>query len=1133
MYGVPYVKKRIETFRRTGSDPPELLSLCAFMLSKLRIITLLLCSHIVLGCTATTDSPSVSPFMRLDSSATGITFQNTIQENEGFNVLEYEYFFNGGGVAAGDINNDGLPDLYFTSNMGQDELYLNKGDLTFEPITETAGLLHEPGWHTGVTMADVNGDGWLDIYVARSGQVSTDRRRNLLYINNGNLTFTEQAREFGINDPSYSNHASFFDYDRDGDLDMFLLNHPIKRYAFFVVDFMKSQRDSLAGDKLYRNDNGKFVDVSASAGIIGNPLGFGLSATVSDINQDGWPDIYVANDYIEEDYLYLNQQDGSFKESSKEWITVASYSSMGADIADINNDGLVDLITLDMLADNHERQKILKGPENFTYYEQMRNQGYHDQAMRNMLHVRTTSNSFTEIGRMAGVAYTDWSWAPLFADFDNDGYKDLLITNGYLRDYTNLDFLEDILYQAREASALGKTFSSMEMVRQMPSTKIPNYIYRNSGNLLFENKQETWEFEEPTFSNGAAYSDLDRDGDLDLVINNINQEAFIYENNSSQNSDHRYLRISFDGPSNNVFGVGSSVRIKTSQGIQVIENTPSRGYLSGVEPVLHVGLGSHETVHISVTWPDGNTQEIQQQPTNTELVFRYQDASPHQATDPATTRLFSELDATQTLPFTHQENAFVDFEREPLLPHMLSRLGPAFAQADVNRDGLADVYLGGARSQKSSLYLQQLDGSFLEASVPDFEAHAEFEDVDAVFFDADNDGDPDLYVVSGGNDVEDGHPIYQDRLYVNNGFGGFVFSASSLPEMATSTGTIAPFDYDLDGDIDLFVGGRTMPGMYPTAPRSYLLENNQGEFLDVTASIAPDLVSPGMITDAAWGALSGTGYVELVLAGEWMPLRVFRYKAGVGFTEATNTTGLASHAGWWNTLSLNDLDGDGDLDILAGNKGSNSGLHASPEAPVVLYASDIDANGRIDAVITHDLQGKRHTIYWRNEIVQQIPRWQAVFPDQTSYARATFDDLMALIPPDAMEYTANDFETRLFKNDGSGTFSPVELPIEAQIAPVKDFLVHDFDGDGYQDILLAGNNFASRAEWGRDNAGEGLMLRGQSGLQFEAIPPSTFGVSLNGDVRNLAQLQGDRRIFIIQNNGPLRLISSTAPLQLP
>ena len=586
-----------------------------------------LISVLLLGCHPASNSSSAPLLTRLMPEETGITFSNEILENEGFNVLEYEYFFNGGGVAVGDLNQDGLPDLYFSANMQQDQLYLNKGNMTFENITEQAGLTQEPAWHTGVTMADVNGDGFLDIYISRSGQVGADRRRNLLYINNGDLTFTEQAQAFGLDSPAYSNHASFFDYDRDGDLDMFLLNHPIRRYAFFVVDFMKSQRDSLAGDKLFRNDNGQFVDVSAEAGIIGNPLGYGLSATVSDINQDGWPDLYVANDYIEEDYLYINQQDGTFKESIRDWITTASYSSMGADIADMNNDGQVDIFTLDMMADNHVRQKILKGPESYLYYEQMRSTGYHDQAMRNMLHVRTGSASFTEIGRMAGVAFTDWSWAPLLADFDNDGFKDALVTNGYLRDYTDMDFLENILAQAREASALGQTFSSLEMVQQMPSTPIPNYIYKNNGRLQFEDRRDSWSFNEPTFSNGAAYSDLDADGDLDIVINNINAPAFVYRNHATEQSQNRYLRITLEGPPGNPFGLGTTVRINSVKGTIFHEVNPSRGYLSSVDPILHIGVGSLTSVDLTVTWPDGNTETVTNLTTNQELTLAHANAA--------------------------------------------------------------------------------------------------------------------------------------------------------------------------------------------------------------------------------------------------------------------------------------------------------------------------------------------------------------------------------------------------------------------------------------------------------------------------------------------------------------------------
>lgn len=1117
---------------RTEIPPSTIPLISLYMCSKRPLFFILLIGFLFAGCTPSMDQPSPSIFTRLESTRTGISFANTIRENEGFNVLAYEYFFNGGGIAAGDINNDGLPDLYFTSNMGQDQLYLNEGGLSFRAITEPAGLVQEPAWHTGVSMADVNADGWLDIFVARSGQVSTDRRRNLLYINNGDLTFTEKAAEYGLDTPTYSNHASFFDYDKDGDLDMYLLNHPIERYAYFVVEFMKSQRDSLAGDKLFRNDDGFFTDVSEEAGIIGNPLGFGLSATVSDINQDGWPDIYVANDYIEEDYLYINQQNGTFKESIREWITTASYSSMGADIADINNDGKVDLITLDMMADNHERQKILKGPENFAYYDQMRSQGYHDQAMRNMLHVRTTANAFTEVGRLAGVSYTDWSWAPLFADYDNDGYKDLMVTNGYLRDYTNLDFLENILYQAREATALGQSFSSMEMVQQMPSTPIPNYIYRNTGDLAFENQQVNWQFNEPTFSNGAVYADLDKDGDLDIVINNVNQEAFIYENKATDVLPNRYLSFTFEGPEGNPFGIGATIQLETAQGIQFIENTPSRGYLSSIEPALHIGTGSLESVDITVTWPDGNTQTLNGQSTNANLVLRHQDANQTRTEQNPASPLFAEL-APSLLPFQHQENAFIDFDREPLLPHMLSRLGPAIAHADVNRDGLEDVFLGGARGQKSSLFLQQLDGSFREGTVPAFESHAEHEDVDAAFFDVDNDGDVDLYVASGGNDEEDGHPIYQDRLYINNGFGAFSDQTQSLPEMYTSTGTVAPYDFDQDGDVDLFVGGRTTPGKYPAAPRSYLLENVQSIFSDVTDSLASPLMSPGMITDATWGAITQNDQQELILVGEWMPPRVFRFTPETGFSEATGITGLENHIGWWNTLLLNDVDEDGDLDILAGNKGLNSGLSPTSEHPISLFSSDMDGNGKQDAIILSTLKDMHHTIYWRNEVIQQIPGWQRVFPDQTSFARATFDDIAALIPPDATEYTANDFETRLFQNDGSGAFTSVQLPRETQTAPAQSFIVRDFDGNGYNDILIAGNNFATRAEWGRDNAGQGLLLLGQLDMAFDVLPPTSFGLRLDGDIRTLVALPGENRIVVAQNNSPARLITSIPPLQVP
>ena len=1085
---------------------------------------LILFSGLLLPGCSPTEPATVSPlFTAIPAEQTGISFQNRIDEHEGFNVLEYEYFYNGGGVAVGDINGDRLPDVYFVANMGPDRLYLNKGDFTFEDITQQAGLTQEPSWKTGVTMADVNSDGWLDIYVARSGQVGVDRRRNLLYINNGDLTFTEQAAAFGLDSPSYSNHASFFDYDLDGDLDMFLLNHPIRRYSYFVVEYLKNQRDSLAGDKLYRNDEGFFTDVSEEAGIIGNPLGFGLSATVSDINQDGWPDLYVANDYIEEDYLYINQGDGTFSEEIRDWITVASYSSMGSDIADMNNDGLVDIVTLDMMADNHLRQKILKGPEDFLYYDQMRSTGYHDQAMRNMLHLRDGTQSFREIGRLAGVAMTDWSWAPLMADFDNDGWKDLFVTNGYLRDYTNLDFLENILAQAREASAMGESFSSLDMVRQMPSTPLPNYMYRNEGSLRFEDVSSTWALDTPSFSNGAAYGDLDLDGDLDLVVNNINASPFVYRNEAQQN-DHYYLRVLLEGPDSNPFGTGASVVVTSGETTFYQEAFTARGYLSSVSTEMLFGLGSREEVDVAVRWPDGTSQRLAAVAANQAITLRYDDAQQERPspTEPVVP-LFASEPAGPQLPYVHREDAYNDFEREPLLPYMLSRLGPALARADVNRDGLEDIYLGGARDIAGVLYLQQLDGSFLEASVTDFVSHSSYEDVDALFLDADTDGDLDLYVASGGNDVVGDMDVYQDRLYVNNGFGRFDHAPSALPPMPASTGAVAAHDFDGDGDNDLFVGGRSVPGAYGIAPRSFLLENKEGTFEDITETNASELLYPGMITDAAWADINNDGQTELMLAGHWMPVSLFRYGQDGSFTSLEGGAALDSARGWWNTIHLVDLDGDGDQDLIAGNNGRNSSLAPSAEHPVSLHVSDVDANGITDPIIFHSLRGIHHTIYWRNELIQQIPRWASFFPSQETYARASADDIFPLIPPDAREWTVTDFGTYVFENDGTGRFTAINLPVEVQFSPVQAILTEDFNNDGRLDILLGGNNFATRAQWGRDHASNGLLLVQSANLHFDLLPEEKTGITLNGDVRHLmyGMHAGRARLFAIYNDAPV------------
>jgi len=725
-------------------------------------------------------------FTLLSPEETGIDFVNTIQEQEAFNVLEYEYFFNGGGVAVGDINNDGLPDVYLTANSGPDKLYLNEGVFSFRDITVEAGIQHGSTWDTGVTMADVNDDGWLDLYVGRSGAVTADRRRNALYINNGDLTFTEQAAAYGLDISSYTNHAVFFDYDRDGDVDMYLLNHSIRRFSNFLVEFMREQRDSLAGDRLMRNDGKFFTDVSKEAGIIGNPLGFGLSVVASDINGDGWLDLYVSNDYIEDDYLYINRQDGTFAESVRFYLDHTSYSSMGADIADINNDGRPDFVTVDMLAEDSYRQKVLKGPEDHVFYAKLREDGFHEQYMRNMLHV-SSGEDYIEVGQLAGISNTDWSWAALFADFDLDGYKDLLITNGYMRDYTNLDFLKTTLSQARMTG-----LSPLEMVSRMPSTKVSNYVFRGGGGLEFTDKTQAWGLGHETHSNGAAYADLDRDGDLDLIINNINEPAYVYRNESRR----RGLSVRLEGPAGNRQGIGAKVVVTAGSLVLHQEMAPVRGYLSTVDPVLVFGIGEAELASVAVTWPDGHRQVQEGVDVDQILTVQYseQQSAPLVAPRPMVRSFFAPMEAEEIgLTFQHRENSFVDFDREPLLPQMLSRLGPALAADDLNQDGLMDIFVGGARGQPGALMLQQADGTFSTVIPEVFSDHGPFEDVDATLFDYDGDGDNDLYIVSGGSSEPDGEIIYQDRLYVNAGFGRLEYQPLVLPVMHTSTAVCTRF----------------------------------------------------------------------------------------------------------------------------------------------------------------------------------------------------------------------------------------------------------------------------------------------------------------------------------------------------
>ena len=1096
-------------------------------------LSFLLCLVSACGGPAGEDAAAPPLFTRLSASETGIAFRNGIIERDGFNVLEYEYFYNGGGVAAGDVNGDGLPDLYFSANMDQDRLYLNRGGLVFEDVTEQAGLMSEFGWTTGVTMGDINGDGHLDIYVCKSGRVSADRRRNALYVNNGDGTFTERAAEYGLDDPAYSNHVALFDYDRDGDLDLYLLNHSIRRLSRFYVDYMRSSRDSLVGDKLYRNDGGSFTDVSEAAGIIGNPLGFGLSVIVGDLNRDTWPDLYVSNDYIEDDYLYVNNGDGTFTESVRSFLTHTSYSSMGADIADVNNDALPDIVTLDMLAEDHFRQKVLQGPQGHVFYEDFRSKGFHEQYMRNMLQLNRGDGAFTEIGQLAGVSNTDWSWAALLADFDLDGYNDLFVTNGYMRDYTDLDFLRRTLVNAhKEASARGEALSSLEMVRQMPSNPLSNYIYRNESGIAFADKTRDWGVGEAAFSNGAAYADLDDDGDIDLVVNNINTEAFVYRNDADRLAAGHYLKVRLEGPEGNRFGVGTAVEA-TGEGRRFYrEMNPVRGYLSSVEPVLFFGLGELEQVDLEVIWPDGARQRMQSVPANQTVTLHRRDADSKAPDEPETLQaspFFVEAPDARGLQFVHEENPFVDFEREPFLPHMLSRQGPALAAGDADGDGLEDVFVGGARGRSGALFLQRPDGSFRRGAGAAFEAHSGYEDTDALFMDADGDGDQDLYVVSGGSFEAGDMSAYQDRLYVNAGAGVYAHDPQALPALHSSGGAVAAHDFDMDGDLDLFVGGRALPGRYPLAPQSYLLENTGGMFVDVTPEA---LRAPGMVTDALWMDMDGDMRAELVLAGEWMPIRAFRYTGEWAEIPAA-ASGFVDTAGWWNTLRAHDLDGDGDVDLVAGNRGLNAQMQAGPGKPAAVYSADFGADGRSEFVMGYYFGEQRHPVPWRDELLEEIPLLARQFPDYASYARATLDDVFSEVEP-VVRLEASRFTSSVFENTGEGRFRMRELPVEAQFAPVHAILFEDADGDGQTDILLAGNAFEARVQWGRYNGGRGLLLLNRGGMTWESVSASRSGFLTPGVVRGMVRVvtAGGPLMVVAQNDAALKAfapVGRTAP----
>ncbi|CAN5510378.1 VCBS repeat-containing protein [soil metagenome] len=1061
--------------------------------------------------------PSAAQYTLLSAKQTGVKFTNKLTESEDQNVLAYEYFYNGGGVAVGDLNNDGLPDLYFTGNMVPDRLYINQGDLKFKDVSGKAGINKETGWKTGVTLVDINQDGWLDIYVCYSGNGDAFSRKNKLFINNKNLTFTEKAAEYGLDLPSHSTHAVFFDYDKDGDLDCYLLNHNIKDFKRFDAEAVKAMRDEFAGDKLLRNDNGKFTEVSAEAGIKGNPIGFGLGVAVADINRDGWSDIMVSNDYIEQDYLYINNGNGTFSDQLDKSVGHVSYFSMGNEIADINNDGLPDLFTLDMLPEDNRRQKLLFGPENYeTYANMLQNKFYH-QLMRNMMHLNNGDGTFSEIGQQLGISNTDWSWAPLIADFDNDGFKDIFITNGYLRDYTNMDFMK--FYADKELKrSQGNPTALMDIVKEMPSTATHNYMFRNTGNLSFENMVHEWGFSDPILSNGAVFADLNNDGNLEIITNNVNREASIYQNTGS--SSNHFLQVQL-GENYPIAAIGAQVWIYANGNLQFQEYQPSRGFQSSMYTPLHFGLGTATVVDsLRIVWADNTSQVLTNVPANQKIVLQPQNAKQIYNWNKRKERTVFSENESKSISFDHVEQEFNDFKRQSLLPNMLSYQGPHISQADVNGNGLVDLYVGGAKGQPGVLFIQQEDGTSNPSSQPAFDKDFFHEDTDAIFFDADMDGDMDLYVVSGGYIYMEVDVLLQDRLYLNDGNGNFTRATDNLPAGWTSNSTVTVIDIDNDGDPDLFVGGRVKPGKYPEPVNSYLLINDgTGKFSDGTAQHAPFLANFGLVTDAVAIDIDNDGWKDLVVVGEYMPVTYLKNNNGV-FNQQGTLGKVSGTKGWWNRIVAEDLDNDGDLDLIIGNYGWNNQLNPSEAEPVAMTYGDFDQNEAIDPLLTYYIQGKPYPLVSRDEALNQLFFLRKKFTDYKSYAEASLEDILT---PEQIEQAkklkAETFSSVVLENNGDGTFTWHELPAEAQFSPVYAIALLDVDGDGLKDLILGGNLIHTRIKIGKMDANYGMLFKNKGNCKFTYVPQYQSGLGVKGDVRDIVIIKrGNENILLFGRN---------------